>query len=477
VTGRLIFGAIVPGLAFFAGTTAAQSLPSPASLIVPAVVILLLVLLNGLFVAAEFAIIGVRRTQLEPLAERGNRVAEQLVNTLSRPGQQDRYIATAQVGITLASLGLGMYGEPQIAHFVEPYLAVLMGTDAHAGLVTSLGYVLGLGALTYLHVVVGEMIPKSLALSAPVRTALAVGMPMRVSRAVLSVPVGVLNAIGNGLLKLLRIPPVSAHSQLYSPEELEIIVDESTATGLIEPGERELVHNIFGFGERQVDEVMTPRPKIRAIELNTPLNEILALVVESQYSRFPVYEADMDNIIGILYLKDLIRQQMRARGNFDIRLLLRPALVVPEHYPVIKVLAAFRRQRSHMAVVIDEFGGTAGLVTVDDVVEEVMGDVGDEFDRSPAPIQRLPDGSAVIDGLMSIEDVNTHFGLRLYDQYYNTIAGYVLGRLGRIGRVGDTVEVDGVRLVVEALDGLRIARVRLIGHAAERSQPPATGIG
>ena len=456
----------LPGAGFMIGAVASQELPSPLSLAVPFGVIIALVLLNGLFVAAEFAIIGVRRTQIEPLAEEGNATAGQVVKVLSNTRRQDQYIATAQVGITIASLGLGMYGEPQVAHFIEPYLATVLGMDVNSGLVTTLGYVLGLSVLTYLHVVIGEMIPKSLALTSPIKMALSVSTPMRLSQALMALPVAVLNAIGNLLLRVLRVPPVGAHAHLHSPEELELIVDESAASGLLDSGEREFVHNIFDFGDRHAHELMTPRPQIVGIPLGAALPDLLNLAMNSPHSRFPVYENDLDNIIGILFLRDLIRQQARARGNFDIRLLLRPALVVPEHYPVIKVLAAFKRQHSHMAIVIDEFGGTAGLLTLEDVVEEVMGTIGNEFDGSPQAIQRLPDGSAIIDGLTSIEDVNSNLGLNLHDSYYTTIAGLVLGRLERMARLGDTIEVDGLRLRVEALDGLRIARLVLTNERA-----------
>jgi CBS domain containing-hemolysin-like protein len=457
---RMLFGAALPGAAFLAGAWAAE-LPSPAGLIVPLLVILALVVLNGLYVAAEFAIIGVRRTQLEPLAERGHAGARRVLGILSDPRRQDRYIATAQLGITLASLGLGMYGEPQIAHFIEPYLALALGLPETGALVTAAGYVLGVGALTYLHIVVGEMIPKSLALTEPVKTALRILTPMRLTSAALGWPVHGLNAIGGFLLRLFRVPPAGPHAHLHSTEELEILVDESAAQGMVKPAERDLVHNIFDFGELSVGDVMTPRPQIEALALDTPLPDVLAQAAASAHSRFLVYERDLDNILGALYLRDLLRQQVRGKGQFDLRLLLRPVLAVPEHYPVIKVLTAFRHKRSHLAIVIDEFGGTAGLVTLEDLVEDVMGAVGDEFDQAAALIQRQPDGSVRIDGLTHIDDVNTLLGLDLRDKNYHTIAGLVLGKLGRMARVGDVVETGGVRLKVEALDGLRIARLSL----------------
>jgi len=472
VKRRWRLGLVLPAAGFVTGAWAAQEFPSPASLVVPALVILVLVLLNGLYVAGEFAIIGVRRTQLEPLAEAGHSTARRILHILAEPRRQDRYIATAQLGITLASLGLGMYGEPSLAAFLEPYVARMLGQEETASVVHTLGYVVGLSTLTYLHIVLGEMIPKSLALSAPVRTALSVFEPMRLSGGILALPVRWLNAIGTALLRLFRVPPAGPHAHLHSAEELEILVDESAAQGVLNPGERDMVHSIFDFGDLTVGNVMIPRPQIQAIALDTPLPEVLDLAVNSAHARFPVYEKDLDNILGVLYFRDLVRQQVRTKGQFDMRLLLRPVLVVPEHYPVIKVLTAFRHKRSHFAIVIDEFGGTVGLVTLEDLVDHVMGEVGDEFDPSAALIRRLPDGSVQIDGLTHIDEVNAMLGLNLQDKNYHTIAGFVLGQLGRMARAGDTVEAKGVRLKVEALDGLRIARLSLF-HTKPQPEPAA----
>ncbi len=233
-----------------------------------------------------------------------------------------------------------------------------------------------------------------------------------------------------------------------------------------------MVHSIFDFGDLTVGNVMIPRPQIQAMALDTPLPEVLGLAVNSPHGRFPVYENDLDNILGVLYFRDIVRQQVRTKGQFDMRLLLRPVLVVPEHYPVIKVLTAFRHKRSHFAVVIDEFGGTVGLVTLEDLVDHVMGEVGDEFGPSAALIRCLPDGSVQIDGLTHIDEVNTMLGLNLQDKNYHTIAGFVLGQLGRMARVGDTVEAEGMRLKVEALDGLRIARLSLF-HTKPQPKPSA----
>lgn len=460
---RLFVGITLPAVAFATASLGKEALPGLGGLIVPFIIILLLVALNGLYVAAEFAIIGVRPTQLESAVGAGNRPAGNLRRILQSPVLQDRYIATAQMGITISSLGLGMYSEPQIAHFVEPYLAYLTGLDLHSTTISTAGYLISLSFLTYLHIVVGEMIPKSLALSSPLRTALAVYSPMNFSQAVLSMPVRVLNAVGVALLKLLRIPPVEGHARLYSPEEIEFIVSESAQEGLINAREQMLVHNIFNFGGRQVREVMTPRFRMQAIAHDAQLPEILQLVTKTNFSRFPVYEGTLDNVVGILHIKDLVRHQTRTKGSFDIRLLWRPALTVPELYPVEKMLAVFKRQKLHMAIVLDEYSSTAGLVTLEDLVEEIVGELRDEFDKADVKIQRLPNGGAMLNGLTLISEVNVYFNLALVDENYDTIGGYVMGRLDRMARVGDTVEAGPVRLRVEAMEGKRISKV-LLSH-------------
>jgi CBS domain containing-hemolysin-like protein len=311
----------LPGVSFLVLLTAAagEALPSLNVLIVPGIIILLLVLLNGFFVAAEFAIIGVRATHLEQMAAEGNKLAGTVHSVVSSRQKQDQYIATAQLGITIASLGLAMYGEPEIAHFVEPYIARIMGVAPTEALVHTVGYVIALSLLTYLHIVIGEMVPKNLALSESSRMALLVDRPMRFAQAMLIAPVRILNNVGNLLLRLFKIPPAEGHARVISPEELEMIVTESAEGGLLNQDEEEMIRNIFDFSDRVVGQVMTPRPKVQAIDIDLPLDELLKLVMGSRHSRFPVYEGDLDHIVGILHLKDLVRQTVDPEVQFDLR--------------------------------------------------------------------------------------------------------------------------------------------------------------
>ncbi|HXV96940.1 MAG TPA: hemolysin family protein [Anaerolineae bacterium] len=462
---RLVFlAATVIAESVTLGASAVEEPPGLETMLVPSLVIIILVLFNGLFVAAEFAIIGVRPTQIEQMANKGQRVAKAVLKVLDSPHEQNKYIATAQLGITIASLGLGMYGEVEISHFIEPYLARLLNTAPDEAIIYTLGYIISVSILTYLHVVVGEMIPKSLALTTPVKTVLWVFRPMRLTETIFAVPVAILNGIGNGLLRFFRIPPAEGHARLHSPEELDLIVAESAEGGLLNEEEEEMIHNIFSFGKRQVNQIMTPRRKVKAISHDTPLPELLAQVAESQHSRFPVYEDDLDHIVGTLHLKDVVYQQLRMKGSFDIRLLLRPALIVPENYLVAKLLAAFKRQRVHMAIVLDEFGGTAGIVTLEDLVEEVVGEVRDEFDLESEPLVELAPGVLEVAGNYLLEDLEDYVYLGQAEDLpdVETIGGLIMTELGRPPRQGDQVTHNGdVHFTVLAVDGLAVARARI----------------
>lgn len=453
----------LPGL-LVAAVVTEEGLPGLQILIVPFLVIILLVALNGLYVWAEFALMGVRPTQMEQMANEGNRSARYMLTVLRSAEAQERYIGAAQVGISLASLGLGMYGEPQISRFVEPYLARFLGVDPHETLIITLGYLGAVGLLTYLHIVVGEMIPKSLALGRPAMAALAIAPFMRLTQRIFDWPVHFLNSIGAGLLRLLRIPPAESRARLHSPEELVLVVSESARGGGLNEAEKEMIGNIFDFAKREVNQVMTPRPKVKAIAHDVSLPALLKFVVDSKYSRFPVYEGSLDYIVGVLHLKDLVQQQLRRKGKFDLRLLLHAALVVPNHYPVEKLLTAFKRQRIHMAIVLDEYGGTAGIVTLEDLVEEVVGEVQDEFDLESEPIIRCAPGIVEVAGDYLIDDLEkiVHLGHGEVWPNVETVGGLIMAELGRLPQVGDKITYHhNINFTVLATDGLALARARI----------------
>jgi CBS domain containing-hemolysin-like protein len=441
---------------------AEEGLPSITTLIIPTMVIGFLILLNALYVAAEFAIIGVRSTQLEQMANEGNSKAGKVLEIVDSRDKQDQYIATAQLGITMASLGLAMYGEPRISHFIEPYMSAWFGLSESA--IRTIGYLIALGLLTYLHVVLGEMVPKTLALVDASGMALRVYRPMQLSQKILSIPVHILNSIGNGLLKLFRIPPAQGQSSLLAPEEIELLVSESTEGGLFLEEEEEIIRNIFDFSERTVGQVMTPRTKVQAVPLDMPKDELVQFVTESIHSRFPVYDGDLDHIVGILHLKDMIRQTIKPDSKLDLRLILRPTPLVPEDQHIETLLGAMKRAKLHMATVVDEFGGMAGVVTLEDLIEEVVGEVRDEFDQEPEPYVELGpgvievSGDYLVDALM--DDVYLGDESELPD--VETVGGLIVAELGRPPKINDEVVYnDSVHFTVLDVDRRAVSRVRV----------------
>jgi CBS domain containing-hemolysin-like protein len=455
----------MPGALVYVGALAEEgTLPGFSTLLLPLAIISLLVLLNGLYVAGEFSLIGVRPSRIEQLAEEGVKPAGQVQEILDSNQKQDSYIATAQLGITIASLGLGMYGEPAVAHFIEPYLERLVGIEPTPAILHTIATILALGTLTYLHVVIGEMVPKSLALAAAERTVLLIFRPMRISQTILSWPVRFLNNIGRLLLRFLRIPPAEGQARLHSQEELELIVAESAEGGLLYEEEGEMILNIFDFSDRQVGQVMTPRRKIQALPHEMPLPTILSTLAESNHSRFPVYKDDLDHVIGILHLKDVLHFRLRGDGPFDIDLLLRPAPAVPETLPVEQLLAAFKRERLHMAIVLDEFGGMAGIVTLEDLVEEVVGEVRDEFDTELEPLIEVGPGELDVAGDYLVDDLRDY--VYLGDEKdlpdVETVGGLIITGLGRPPQVGDEIEMEeGICFEVVEVDGRAVTRVRV----------------
>jgi CBS domain containing-hemolysin-like protein len=377
-------------------------------------------------------------------------------------------IAATQLGITLASLGLGWIGEPALAHLLYP-LVNLFPADLQSEVSHSLSAGIAFAVITFLHVVVGELAPKSIALQDPERTSLLVAGPTLWTERIFKPAIWALNGAGNALLRLVGVHPASGHQLVHSVEELKMLVSASTVGGVVAEQERDMLHAVFDFGELLTRQVMIPRTEIVAVEADLPLAEIIPLVSESTFTKFPVYDDNLDQILGVLHVKDLIKiMQTPGWESYTARSLLREPIYVPETSSVNTLLRQFRDKRQHIAIVLDEYGGTAGLVTLEDLLEEIVGEVSDPFDRTTPQIQPQPDGSLLVDGLMLIEEVNAHLGLDLQEPSYDTIAGYVLGRLGRIPKVQESVEADGIRLRVEVMDGLRIAQLSLV-----RLPPPS----
>lgn len=435
--------------------------------------VFVLVLANGFFVAAEFSLVSVRKTRIAELVAQDNPAALWVQKAIDNP---DNVIAATQLGITLASLGLGWIGEPALSHLIEPVVKLFPAT-VQSGISHSLSAAISFALITFLHVVAGELAPKSIALQDPENTSLMVGRPTVIAEVLFKPFILVLNGAGNALLRMVGVQPASGHQLVHSVEELKMIVSASAEGGTVEEDESEMLHAIFDLSALPVRQVMIPRTEVIGVEADTPLDQVVDLSVENPFTKFPVFEDDLDQILGVVHVRDVM-QAMRdpSRQDSTARDLTREAVYIPESISVNKLLHEFRLRRQHIAIVLDEFGGTAGLVTLEDLLEEIVGDISDPFDSVIPDMETLPDGSLLIDGLALIDEVNQQLGLQLIDPNYDTIAGYVLGRLGRIARLEDMVESDGVRLQVVAMDGMRIERLSLTRLNPEPPQPAGTEI-
>ncbi len=423
------------------------------SALVPAAIVALLIGLNGLFVAAEFAIVGAPRATLERRAAEGHRGARLVTGVLRDPRSQDRYIATAQLGITFATLGLGMYGEHQMAHWIADRIDAWEGVPTWLAAHT-LSTVLAITAMTYLHVVLGEMVPKSLALQHAEGTALRVTPPMLWIRRLMYPLVLGLNAVGNGLLRLFGIDrSQGSQEQFYSPEELELVVEESLEGGLIERGSGRILRELFDLGSLSAEDVMTPRVQVDGLRLGAAPGEVAAVVAEHLHTRYPVYGDDLDDIRGVVHVRDLAT--CVSRGVPVTENVIRAAPFVPGSTPLSHVVTRMRDQWVQFAVVLDEHGGTAGIITPDDVSNEILGRVPES--EAPAEMFRDAAGTLHVAGTVRLDELGEYLGVSLEHPDVDTISGLVLALLERPPQVGDTVEFEEIRLRVTLVDGRGVA--------------------
>lgn len=417
---------------------------------VPIVAIIFLVIVNGLFVAAEFALVGARLSRLQAMADNGSRPATWLVDVFERHAGKDSYIAVAQLGITLASIGLGMYGEPAVAHWLYGPLEDLgvAETASH-----TVGFIIALSAITYLHVVFGEMIPKALALQAPEAVSVRLNPIMRAFSALFRPMVTVLNAIAFALMRLLRIPEPDKRLSLHTSDELAIVTDESAHSGELGRLQRDLIRNIFKLDDRAAEEIMISRSNIVAVEASASSDQVAALIRTSQRSRFPVIDGDLDHVVGMLHIKDFIRANQR--GALDsLSSITRPLPVVAATMPADDLLEQFKLGNTHAALVIDEHGTTVGFVSLDDVISEIMDD---EPDGS---IVEHDDGTWTVSGEVPLSDLRDALDEPVFDHDDAvTIAGLFLAIAGEVPDIGDVVAHGEFELTVKARDGRKITQV------------------
>ncbi|MDJ0960138.1 MAG: hemolysin family protein [Acidimicrobiia bacterium] len=422
--------------------------------VLPIIAVVALVAINGVFVAAEFSLVASRRSRINAMANDGNRAARWLLGVFDRPTGKDGYIAVAQLGITLASIGLGMYGEPAIAHWLyDPFESLgLSETAAH-----TVGFVVALSIITYLHVVLGEMIPKALALSEPEGTSLRVNPVMRTFSLLFRPAVASLNWTAFSLMRLLRIPEPDKTLSLYSSEELAIVTDESAEGGELPELQREIIHNIFELEELTAEELMTSRRHIRALEHDADRAGIAAQIEAAPTSRYPVFVDDLDHVIGILHVKDFVRVS-QSDDDIELTALVRHLPTVGGKTAADDLLARFRNERVHAALVVDELGSTIGLVTLDDIISEVIDDPAGDHDL-PAVVH--DDGSATLDGETTLTELLEDYGFTFRHGAVTTLAGLVLAETGTLPTVGTRVESQGHELTVEAIDAYKLTQIRV----------------
>ena len=416
-----------------------------------------LLLLNAFFVAAEYGLVTARRTRITELRDQGHRRARVVLRLTANP---NRFIAAMQLGVTLTSLAIGALGEPVFAHILEPIPATLVS------------FALAFLLITYLHVVVGELVPKGIALGHPETTALTVSGPVRAFFFVFKPLIWVLQKSSDRALRLLGLePPGEERGSVHSEAELKMLLSRSTQEGEIEQQEQEMLYKVFDFADKEVSDVMVPRPQVVALSVDLPPEECLAAVIDSPYTRYPVYRESLDTVLGMLHVRDLFSALVdRGIANVEVADLVRPAVFVPETKDLAAMLSEFRRTNQHMAIVVDEYGSMDGIVTLEDLLEEIVGEIEDEFDLPDDSVERIDDDTIRIDGTFPIDDFNEQFATQIPIEDYHSVGGFVFGLLGRAPEQGDTVEYDGLRFDVHEVEGQRIHRLAVT--FVERREPP-----
>ena len=424
---------------------------------------LLLVIANGFFVASEFSLVAARRSRIAILAQDGNPRAEVLLELIDN---LNTYISATQLGITMASLGLGWIGEPAFAVLLEAPLVGLVSDSVRH----SIAFVFAFAIITFLHIVVGELAPKTMALERTERIAMAIAWPMLVFYKIFRWPIRLLDRAGICTVRLFGLHPSSEHASVYTPDELRHLIDTSVESGSIDPEQQRLLHGVFEFSDAEVREVMVQRNGVEALPVGSTLAETKSALRASGYSRMPVYRDQLDDIVGILRRRDLEPYLDQTHTeDFDLERLVHPPKFMPATIQISSALKQMQASRTHMAVVVDEYGSVEGILTLEDLLEEIVGEIFDESDTA-APEQIVEDnGSYLLDGSLTVRHMNNRLQLHLPENdSYATIAGFMIEQAGRLMNVGESIEHEEGRFIVKSLEGLRIRSVRFTPVSATR---------
>ena len=422
------------------------------------VIVVLLVLANGFFVASEFALVGVRKSRIESMAKAGNRKAKRLLPLINN---LNAYISATQLGITLASLALGWIGEPAIAHLLEaPLKGRVSDTVMH-----TIAFAIAFSIITFLHIVLGELAPKTLALERAEKTALAIALPMEIFYKVFRWPIRVLDWAGTRTVRLFGLHPSGSHASIYTEDELRQLIDISRASGHLEADDQRLINRVLDFSDAQVREAMIPRTAVAALPVTATLEEAKNAFRSLGYSRLPVYEDNLDKVVGVLVRRDLEPYLERASppDEFNLRNLIHSPQFIPTSARLGAALNQMQSKRIHLGFVVDEHGGIEGIVTIEDLLEEIVGEINDEFDEEVrAQILKESEGTYLLSGMLTVRDANRQLKLDLpEDGGYTTLAGFIMAQAGRLPQMGEVVEYEGMTFKIERLEGRRIRRVRL----------------
>ncbi|WP_041749543.1 hemolysin family protein [Brevibacillus brevis] len=424
------------------------------------ILVMILVLLNGFFVATEFAIVKVRESRIAQLAAEGNKRAVDVERVLHN---LDAYLSACQLGITLASLGLGWLGEPAIAHLLHPVFGYFHLNET---VVTSISFIIAFSLITFLHIVLGELAPKTLAIQYSEKVVLAVAKPIQLFYKIMYPFIQMLNWSASHFLGLFHIS-LEPHQEAHTEEEIRILVNESHKSGLIDQTELMLVDNIFDFSETMAREIMVPRTDMVVLNLRDPFDENVKHVQNGRFTRYPVVDGDKDHVVGSLHIKDMLTGLLEGESH-DLQTFMRPILTVPETISISRLLTMLQKQRGQMAIIIDEYGGTAGLVTLEDIMEEIVGDIQDEFDDERPEVERS-DGMLSLDGRMLLEEAGDYLDIELESSDVDTLAGWIYMQIDHPPRVGDRVREGKYEFIVGEVDHYRITRVyvKKVGKAEE----------
>ncbi len=436
--------------------------------------VIVLVAANGFFVAAEFALVSADSTKLAAKAEKGGRLSRAV---LEAQKELNLYLSSCQIGITLASLGLGWIGEPAIA---QTLIVVFEGLPSPLDWLArhTVAVVIAFTAITFLHVVLGEVAPKALAIFHPEQVARWLVDPLRIFTRVGMPFIWAINESANGLLRVLGVRLPSEDERVHTPQEIMMLVRRSRAMGKVEHDEQAMISGVFELTRTFAREVMTPRPDIVAVPEDASFDDLVATAGRSGHSRLPVYRENLDNVVGIILVKDLLsRAAAGDASGFEVSQIMREPYFVPDTKSVDDLLAEFRRMKIHMAIVVDEFGGTDGLVTLEDLIEEIVGEIYDEHDVARPLFQEAPGGEPLIDGGAPLDEVNEQLDLSLPQEDYDTLGGFILGELGQVPKPGDQVQVEGADLVVEKVDDRRVRLVRVQKRSEQPESSSAAGKG